>query len=194
MEEFIKALFAAPIANILIVAGLVFLGIAVVGKISRRIEPGKTGWVVSGLLGLILMVTGLAMQLGLIHVLPPLPTPTTPAPTARPWSHSIGERETTMALLHIAFQEGFTGDTVVVRVNGEEVFRKGNVKTRLQIGYADSFEMNVEEGSVNVEVLLPLKNLSETIVLQVSTAVYVGVSIHEGRIDYRISDQPFGYL
>ena len=64
-----------------------------------------------------------------------------------------------MPLLHIAFQEGFTDDTVVVRVNGEEVFHKGSVKTRLQIGYADSFEMTVEEGSVNVEVLLPLKNL-----------------------------------
>ncbi len=46
-----------------------------------------------------------------------------------------------MVLLHIAFQEGFTDDTVVVRVNGREVFRKGSVKTRLQIGYADSFEV-----------------------------------------------------
>ncbi len=97
-------------------------------------------------------------------------------------------------LVHIAFQEGFTDDTGVVRVNGREVFRRGSVKTRLQIGYADSFEVTVEEGSVNVEVLLPLRNLSQTIVLQVSTAVYVGVSIHEGRIDYRISDKPFGYL
>ena len=104
------------------------------------------------------------------------------------------EREVTMALLHIAFQEGFTGDTVIVRVNGEEVFHKENVKTRLQIGYADSFEMTIEEGPVNIEVLLPLKNLSETIMLQLSTALYVGVSIQDGRIDYRISHEPFGYL
>jgi hypothetical protein len=35
-----------------------------------------------------------------------------------------------MALLHIALQEGFTGDDVVVRVQGEEVFRKEDVTTR----------------------------------------------------------------
>jgi len=99
-----------------------------------------------------------------------------------------------MALLHIALQEGFTGDIVIVRVNNEEVFRKESVKTRLQIGYADSFEVTIEEGYVNVEVVLPLKNLSETIVLQVSTSLYIGVSIHEGKIVYRISHEPFGYL
>ena len=99
-----------------------------------------------------------------------------------------------MALLHVAFQEGFADDAVVVQVNGEEVLHKESVKTRLQIGYADYFEVTVEEGSVNIEVLLPLKNISETIVLQVSTAVYVGVSIHHGRIGYQISDEPFGYL
>ncbi len=99
-----------------------------------------------------------------------------------------------MALLHVAFQEGFRNDAVVVRVNGEEVFHKQSVKTRLQIGYADSLELTVEEGRVDIEVLLPFKNLSETILLQVSTAVYVGVSIHDSRIDYRISTAPFGYL
>jgi len=60
-----------------------------------------------------------------------------------------------MKLLHIAFQEGFADDTVVIRVNGKEVFRKASVKTRTQIGYAGSFEVNVQEGSVNVEVTLP---------------------------------------
>ena len=64
-----------------------------------------------------------------------------------------------MGLLHVAFQEGFRDDAVVVRVNGEEVFHKGSLKTRLQIGYADSFELTVEEGRVDIEVLLPLKNL-----------------------------------
>jgi hypothetical protein len=49
VEELIEALFAAPIANILIVTGLVFLGIAVVGKISGRIKPGETGRIMPGL-------------------------------------------------------------------------------------------------------------------------------------------------
>ena len=99
-----------------------------------------------------------------------------------------------MALLHVAFQDGFTGDTVIARVNGEVVFHKQNVKTRTQIGLADSFEMNLGQGPVSIEILLPSKNLSKTIVLEMSAAVYVGVSTHDGRIDYRTSDEPFGYL
>jgi hypothetical protein len=87
-----------------------------------------------------------------------------------------------MALLHIALQEGFTGDDVVVRAQED-------VTTRLQIGYADSFEVRVE-GEVKIEVLLPLKNLSETIMLQVPPTEYLGVSINEGRIDYRTTREP----
>ena len=104
------------------------------------------------------------------------------------------EREANMALLHIALQEGFFGDTVVVRVNGEEVFRKKDVKTRLQIGFADSVELNVAEGPTQVEVLLPAKNLSESVQLDVSAPTYVGVSVVDGKIIFRISDVPFGYL
>jgi hypothetical protein len=90
-----------------------------------------------------------------------------------------------MALLHIALQEGFMGDDIVVRVQGEEVFRKEDVTTRPQIGYADSFDVEAEGEEVKVEVLLPLKKLSETIMVQVPPTEYVGVSIIEGRIDYR---------
>ncbi len=99
-----------------------------------------------------------------------------------------------MALLHIAFQEGFTDDAVVVRVNGKEAFRKANVTTRTQIGYADSFELDVEEGTADIEVLLPSRNLLESITLSVATAVYLAVSIDKSRIDYHISYEPFGYL
>jgi hypothetical protein len=95
-----------------------------------------------------------------------------------------------MALLHIALREGFMGDDVVVRVQGEEVFRNEEVTTRLQIGYADSFEVRVEGEKVKIEVLLPLKNLSETIMLQVPPTEYLGLSINEGRIDYQTRREP----
>ena len=99
-----------------------------------------------------------------------------------------------MALLHIALHEGFNDDTVMILVNSKEVFNKPNVKTKLQIGYADSIEVNIQEVSVNVKVILPLRNLSESIDLQVSTSVYLGVSASPGRINYRISHNPFGYI
>ncbi len=102
-----------------------------------------------------------------------------------------------MPLLHVAFQEGFMDDIVVVRVNGKEVCRKPNVKTRLQIGYADSCEVDVRENMVNLEVVLPLRSLTKSIpvVFDRSAPVYLGLSITpEGRISERISREPFGYL
>lgn len=67
-----------------------------------------------------------------------------------------------MHLLHIAFQEGFDDDSVIVRINGKEMFRKDDLKTRSQIGYAGSFETNSHEGPVTIDILLPNKNLSQT--------------------------------
>jgi hypothetical protein len=99
-----------------------------------------------------------------------------------------------MPLLHIAFQEGFEGDTVFVRIAGHEVFRKDNVKTSAQVGYATSFDTNSHDGPVSMDIVLPSKNLSETVQLQLLVATFVGVSIRQGKINYRISNDPFRYL
>ncbi len=99
-----------------------------------------------------------------------------------------------MPLLHIAFQEGFEGDIVIARINGKEMFKKDNVKTRSQIGYASSFETNSHEGPTTIDIVLPVKNVSETIHLELTAATFVGVSIQQGKISYRVSHEPFGYL
>ena len=99
-----------------------------------------------------------------------------------------------MPLLHVALQDGFEGDRVIVRVNGREVFNKSNVRTRYQISFADSCELDVDEGSVNVEILLPVKNLQQTVALPVAGPTYVGISRREDRIESRVSQEPFGYL
>ena len=99
-----------------------------------------------------------------------------------------------MPLLHIAFEEGFTGEAVEVRINGNEAYRKEQMKTRFQLGYADAFETNVEQGSVKVEVLLPAQSLSETFEVQVSAPTYVAVSLDQHKIVHRVSAEPFGYV
>lgn len=100
-----------------------------------------------------------------------------------------------MTLLHIALQEGFVDDTVLIRVDGQELFHETDVRTRFQTGYANSIDLNVEEGTVNVEVAMPLRNLSESVVLMVSAPSYVGVTLTpEGTIHFRLSREPFGYL
>jgi hypothetical protein len=56
--DFLQHLIDAPVANILIVAGLLFLGIGAVGKVTGKIEPDKSGRLMAGVLGLILLIAG----------------------------------------------------------------------------------------------------------------------------------------
>lgn len=98
-----------------------------------------------------------------------------------------------MASLVIDLQEGFSDDTVVVQVDGQEIFHKEGVNTDYAIGRADSVKIQISEGSVNIEVTVPSRQLSDTIVLEVSAKIYLGVSILDDRIDFRISDEMFLY-
>jgi len=61
MGDFVTALLQSPIANLFILAGILFLGIAVVGNVSGKIQPGTGGRILSGLIGVALMGAGLAI-------------------------------------------------------------------------------------------------------------------------------------
>ena len=107
-------------------------------------------------------------------------------------------KESALAELQIDIQEGFEDDLVIVRVNGTEVFREEGVTTKLLLGATDFTSDNaprvqVPEGSVDVEVLVPSKNLSRTISVQASQKTYLGVSIQDGKIHFIELDKPFGY-
>ncbi len=54
-----EAIFQSPIANLFIIAGLAFLGVAVIGNISGKIQPDANGRILSGLLGFVLIGGGL---------------------------------------------------------------------------------------------------------------------------------------
>jgi hypothetical protein len=59
MTDLLSHLVDAPVANILILAGLAFLTVGVLGKISGKIEPAASGRVMSGLLGAALLIYGI---------------------------------------------------------------------------------------------------------------------------------------
>ncbi len=63
MKETIGAIFSAPLATILVVAGIVFLLIAVLGAVAGRIDPGKGGRIAAGAIGIVLLAVGLGMHL-----------------------------------------------------------------------------------------------------------------------------------
>ena len=56
----IKSVVDAPVANLCVLAGLVFLAIGVVGNISGKIQPGDPGRIAAGVLGLLLLGYGVA--------------------------------------------------------------------------------------------------------------------------------------
>lgn len=98
-----------------------------------------------------------------------------------------------MAVLHIDFQDGFTGDTVAIQIDGKEVLRQENLKTKRVLGRAGSSKIEVPEGSINVEINVPSKNIVHTIPLQIAGETYLGVSIQKDKLDYVVSKKPFGY-
>ena len=61
--DFLGHLVDAPLANILIIAGLLFLGIGAVGKITGKIEPDKIGRMIASLLGLVLLAAGAVVHI-----------------------------------------------------------------------------------------------------------------------------------
>jgi hypothetical protein len=98
-----------------------------------------------------------------------------------------------MPLLHVALQEGFSGEPVVVSVNDRELFRKDDVRTRTQIGRADSFELTLPAGDTRIAVTA--RGTTTPIPVSLSGDQYVGVSLTpQGTIVHKLSTEPFGYL
>jgi hypothetical protein len=99
-----------------------------------------------------------------------------------------------MATLVIDLQDGFFADTVIISVNGEEIYHQQGVHTNLAISRADSTQIQVPAGSANIDISVPSKHLSGVVTLQVTTTLYVGISIVDGTLEVRSSDQQFFYM
>jgi len=96
--------------------------------------------------------------------------------------------------LHVALQEGFTQDRVVVKVNGAEVANRPEVTTRNQIGFAEAVELEVSLGETTIEVDVPARQLIGSVRVEVEGKTYVGVSIERGHLELRPQREAFGYL
>ena len=98
-----------------------------------------------------------------------------------------------MSKLHVDFQEGFTQDKIVLRINGQERWQKQDVTTNRLLGLASSAEIDVPDGSVTIDIQIPTKNLAKTISIEISGSAFLGISIENGRIEHIVSQRPFGY-
>lgn len=62
MKDVMLGLVDVPIVRMFVLAGLIFLMVAVLGKIEGKIEPGRLGRIGAAILGVVLIMIGLAMQ------------------------------------------------------------------------------------------------------------------------------------
>jgi hypothetical protein len=92
-------------------------------------------------------------------------------------------------LIHLALEDGFDGDTVVVRVDGEEAYRGEGLTTRTQISHAASAELDVPADGATVEVEVETRGVRETIELDPRTQAHVAVSLREGALDVAFPEQ-----
>jgi hypothetical protein len=99
-----------------------------------------------------------------------------------------------MPKLHIAFQDGFENDTAVIEIDGKEVVRRENLKTRLQIGLAGSADLEIAPGTIELKTLVPSRNLSRSVRIDATEPVYLGLSISGSDLIHRIAREPFGYV
>jgi hypothetical protein len=61
LGDLVTNIFTTPLANLIVIVGLILLIIAVVGDISGKIAPGKVGRIAAGIIGTILLTIGLMM-------------------------------------------------------------------------------------------------------------------------------------
>lgn len=95
--------------------------------------------------------------------------------------------------MHLALQDGFDDDTVVVSLDGREVRRLEGLTTRHQISLARGVDLEAQ-GPARVEVSVPARRLSRTEVLPLDAPTYVAISVRDDALSWRIQHEPYGYV
>jgi hypothetical protein len=98
-----------------------------------------------------------------------------------------------MPTIRIDLQDGFAGDTIVVRVGDHEIFRGDGVRTSRLLGFAHTLTADVPWGRVPVAVDVPSRGLAGQTTVDVNGEVFLGVSISRDGVAFQSSNGPFGY-
>lgn len=64
-----------------------------------------------------------------------------------------------MRIITIRLAREFAGDTVVLRIDQREVYRRENLTTKLLTGLADETEIEVSEDAVLIEAEMPARRV-----------------------------------
>lgn len=98
-----------------------------------------------------------------------------------------------MATLHIDFQEGWTGDQVLVTIDGVDRRTLDTVTTRTQIGLAAQIEEDVPAGRRTITITVSGRQLAGSHDVEIDDEHWVAVSIEAGRLVFNDQPELYGY-
>jgi hypothetical protein len=111
-----------------------------------------------------------------------------------PMAGRPGGSENPMHSLHIALHEGFQGQTVTIRIDGKEVYKKA-ATTNLAISRADAFDVQVAADKVRIEISIEPGAYRESTEIDVTQHPFVAVSLAPGGgISFQPSKEFFRYM
>jgi len=96
--------------------------------------------------------------------------------------------------LHLAYEDGFENDSVVVQVDGKEVARQVGLKSSLVTALAATEEALVSAPAGTAQVTVPTRNLSASLNVDFSAQPHLAVAIRDGKLVLRSSSEPFHYM
>ena len=103
------------------------------------------------------------------------------------------EEQVATHYLVIDFQDGFKEDDVEIRVDGVLVSEMENVTTSLLTGLATSVETAASAGKITLTINVLTRDASSSLEIDLSSDMYIGVSMTPEGVEFFVSDSPFGY-
>ena len=82
---------------------------------------------------------------------------------------------------------------MAVDIDGGNVLSRSDVRTRMQVGFAVIHRVQLAGGRHSLAVTIDGGRLHHAIDLEVSSNLYVGISLDNGTVRHRTSTTPFGY-
>ena len=86
--------------------------------------------------------------------------------------------------LTVKLREGFNNDSVTIRLNGKEVYRKSGISTDLTISFADTVNIDVAAASITLQVSVA-SGLTQTVNVHVAQTPFIEVWIIDGKMELR---------
>lgn len=97
--------------------------------------------------------------------------------------------------LTVDLKDGFFDDTVILFVDGKEVFHRSRVTTRTMVGFADSTILQLEVGQHTVGILLQEKQVSMDVIVNIQGPLYLGISYEPDKgLIHQLQGEPFKYI